>query len=58
MDTKILLGELKAFREQMTAEVHEIRRDVRSLMNFKWKIIGVSAAASFMVTIILELARH
>jgi len=62
MDTKILLGELKAFREQITEDVRELKKDVRSLMKQKWQASGAAAAVGavvgFVTTVIIEIVRH
>lgn len=58
MNTRdLLLGELKQFKRQTISELKEIKRDVQSLMTFRWKLIGASAVASFLATLVIEFLR-
>lgn len=58
MDSRILLGELKAFRKQTVRDLKELRGDVKSLMAFRWRVISLASAASFFATLVVELLRH
>lgn len=58
MDGKILLGELKEFKRQTVFELQEIRKDVKTLMAFKWKVIGTAGAVSLLATLVLDYFRH
>jgi hypothetical protein len=55
---KLLLGELREFKRVMVEEMKEIKRDVKSLMHFRWKVIGIASLASFLATAIIEFLRH
>lgn len=57
-EEQILLGELKEFKRQTLGEIRELRSDVKTLMSFKWKVIGVSGMLSFLATLAVELIRH
>jgi hypothetical protein len=39
-------------------DVHEMKKDVKALLEFKWRIYGVTALIAFVITIVAEgLAR-
>lgn len=57
MNEKILLGELREFKRQTIKELQELKRDVRSLNRFHWKLIGASGAASFFATLLIEVIK-
>lgn len=59
MDNRdLLLGELKAFRDQVTVELKEIRDEIKSLSAWKWKIVGASSFISFVLMFLVEFFRH
>lgn len=41
----------------MAKEIHSLRRDVRSLQNFKWKAMGGASLAAFLATLFIEWIR-
>lgn len=51
------VGEIKTQVRYMTQELSEIKSDVKSLLSFKWKILGFAGFAAFLATLIVELAR-
>lgn len=57
-NTNLLLGELKQFRSQTVTELKELKRDVKSLMAFRWRLVGAAGAASFLATLVVEFLRH
>lgn len=55
-DDRLLLGQLKQFMTTTTQDIHEIKTDVRVLMAFRWKILGVVSLSSFLASAIVALA--
>jgi hypothetical protein len=51
------VGEIKAQVRFMTQEVAEIKADVKSLLAFKWRMLGVAAFVAFVATLLVEIAR-
>ena len=44
--------------EGIREDLHEMKRDVKALLEFKWRIYGITAVIAFVVTVIAEsLAR-
>jgi len=51
------VGELKMQARYMTQELAEIKADVKSLLQFKWRLAGFAACAAFIATMIAEVVR-
>jgi len=51
------VGEIKQQVRYVSQEVSEIKSDVKSLLTFKWRILGFAACAAFIATLIVEIAR-
>jgi pantothenate kinase len=47
----------KEFQE-MKNDVKEIRKDIKDLQTFKWKILGFASCAAFIATMLVELIRR
>lgn len=41
----------------MKSEVSEMKKDIKSLLAFKWRMVGFSICAAFLATFIVELLR-
>lgn len=41
----------------LLAEIREVKRDVKSLMKFRWMVMGGAATASFLFTLLFEIAK-
>jgi hypothetical protein len=44
--------------EEFKNDVREIKKDIKDLQNFKWKILGFASCAAFIATLIVELIRR
>jgi hypothetical protein len=51
------MGEVKAQLRYHTQELHEIKSDVKALLQFKWRIAGFAAFAAFIATMAVEIVR-
>lgn len=54
---EMLLGELKAFRDQTQRDLAEIKSDIKSLQQFKWRVAGGAAVLSIIMTAVIEFIR-
>lgn len=50
-----VLGRLQEFKEQTLKELTEIKKDVKALQKFKWRVAGGAAVLSFLLTGFIEL---
>lgn len=41
--------------EYIKADLDEVKKDVKSLLQFKWQIVGGSVVASIVITIVFQL---
>ena len=60
MDSEKVQRELATLTEssrRIAQEIHELRMDVKSLVRFKWQVIGFSICAAFIATTLAEFAR-
>lgn len=48
---------IKDFMKRTDAALADLHKDVRSLMEFRWKIAGMVIGSSFIFSIIFEIAR-
>ncbi len=48
---------IKDFMDQTRKDLGDIKTDVRSLMKFRWMVMGGAAVSSFLFTILFELAK-
>lgn len=48
---------LKDFMGQTRKTLDEIKVDVKSLMRFRWMVMGGAIASSFFFTILFEMAK-
>ncbi len=53
----MLLGELKAFRHQTEKDLSEIKKDIKSLQQFKWRVAGGAAVLSVLLAAVIELIK-
>jgi hypothetical protein len=51
------LAKLEVKQDALHADVSEIKKDVKSLLEFKWRIAGFAAFAAFMATTFIELLK-
>jgi hypothetical protein len=51
------VGEVKAQVRYLAQDVHEIKADVKSLLQFKFRVIGFASLAAFLATMVAELMR-
>ena len=51
------VGEIKSQVRHLTAEVSEIKADVKELLEFKWRSIGFAGLAAFLATFFIEIVR-
>jgi hypothetical protein len=49
-----LLGALEEFMSQAKVDLAEIKAEIKSLNSFKWKIVGASAVASVIGSILIN----
>lgn len=54
-DTDRIIGELKEFKRVTITELYEIKRDVRSLQQFKWRVAGGATLLAFALTGVIEM---
>lgn len=52
------VGEIKAQVRFVTAELHEIKSDVKKLLAFKWQLTGFAMFGAFMATVVVDLIRR
>lgn len=50
-----VLGRLQEFKDQTLRELAEIRKDVKALQKFKWRVAGGVAVLSFILTGFIEV---
>lgn len=48
---------LKDFMRRTDKSLDALQGDVRSLMKFRWMVMGGAAVSSFLFTVIFELAK-
>lgn len=51
-DTDRILGELKEFKRNTLYELKELRKEMKSLSNFRWKITGSLSIVVVMIELI------
>ena len=49
------IGELREFKRATLEELKEIKKDIRSLNGFKWRVAGGSALLVLILTIAAQL---
>lgn len=52
-----ILGRLEEFKEWAREEFSEIKKDLKELQHFKWKVTGMAIAVSAITSIIIEVMR-
>lgn len=52
-----ILGELKEFKRATVSELNDIKKDLRALQEFKWRLAGGAAVLAFALTGVIELVR-
>ena len=48
---------IKDFMQRTDESLKDIKKDVGSLMKFRWMVMGGAAVASFLFTVIFEIAK-
>jgi hypothetical protein len=48
-DNERVLGELLEFKRYMTREMGELRKEIKGLSHFRWKVTGIATAVSAIV---------
>jgi hypothetical protein len=51
------MGEIKAQVRHLSQDINEIKSDVKSLLEFKWRLIGFASITAFAATILAEMVR-
>lgn len=53
------VGEIRTQLRFMTLTQHEMQKDIKSLLAFKWQILGVSSLASFVgASLVTSIAEY
>lgn len=50
-----ILGRLEEFKLQTQRDLSEIKKDLKSINQFRWKVVGAASAISFLTTIAIQL---
>ncbi len=62
MDVNEFIGEIREFKRNVEGDLKEIKKDVKTLNNFKWRVAGGSALLVLFLTIAVQVievwARH
>lgn len=51
MDVNEFIGEIREFKKNVEADLKEIKQDMKSLNNFRWRMAGGSALLVLILTI-------
>lgn len=53
-DSERIIGELAEFKRATLEELRDIKKDLRGLQRFKWRVAGGAATLSMLLTAIAE----
>lgn len=54
MEFEEFVGEIREFKRATLTELGEIKKDVKALNNFKWRVAGGSALLVLILTIAVQ----
>jgi len=54
MRSDLILGELKEFKRATLSDLSQIKKEIRALNQFKWRVAGGAAVLSVLLVIAIE----